>query len=216
MNELPKTRQSLLLRLSERSGQAWHEFVDIYEKAIYQYCRGRGLQDADARDVTQEVLTAVDKRVHTWKADPSIGSFRGWLFRVARNVAVDVIREKARKAAASGDTRVVKMLAELPESEDKQASAFWLEYRSALMHWAAQKVKPDVKESTWQSFWRTAVEGQKPEIVAEQLGISVGSVYTGKCRVVARIRKMVQHMDDHLPSEDDELVKSIEKASSLK
>ena len=213
MNDLPNTRQSLLLRLSDRSGQAWDEFVGIYEKAIYRYCRGRGLQDADARDVTQEVLSAVDKRVHNWKDDPNIGSFRGWLFRVARNVAVDVIRARARKASASGDTRVIKILQELPESGDESESAFWLEYRRAMMHWAAEQVKPEVKESTWLSFWQTAIEGQKPEIVARQLGISVGSVYTGKCRVVARIRSLVQHLDDQQPDGDQELIKTMENTS---
>ena len=213
MNELPKTRQSLLLRLSERSGQAWDEFIGIYEQAIYRYCRNRGLQDADARDVTQEVLAAVDKRVNTWKDDPDIGSFRGWLLRVARNVAVDVIRARARKASASGDTRVVRILADLPESGAGGQSAFWSEYRRAMMHWAAEQVKPEVKDTTWKSFWLTAVEGEKPEAVAEQLGISVGNVYTGKCRVVARIRKMVKHLDDHLPGGDDELIRAMEQNS---
>ncbi len=210
MNELPQTRQSLLLRLGQRSGQAWDEFLAIYEQAIYRYCRGRGLQDADARDVTQEVLSAVDKRVNSWDSNPDVGSFRGWLFRVARNVAVDVVRSRARKAAPTGDSQMVQLLADLPETAADGEAAFWSEYRRALMHWAAEQVKPEVRETTWKSFWMTAIEGQKPEDVALTLGISVGNVYTGKCRVVARIRKLVKQLDDHLPGGDDALIQAME------
>ena len=94
MPDLPQTRQSLLLRLKQRSHDAWEEFLQIYEKAIYEFCRKRGLQDADSRDVTQEVLAAVDKRVETWNSDPQKGKFRGWIFRVARNMAVDKFVER--------------------------------------------------------------------------------------------------------------------------
>lgn len=196
MNELPQTRQSLLLLLRDRSDDAWQEFLEIYEQAIYRYCRMRGLQDADACDVTQEVLAAVDKRVGTWDADPARGKFRGWLFRVARNIAINRIHERSRRAAASGDTNVANLLAELPDSEEAQSTAFWTEYRRALMHWAADQVKPQVNESSWLSFWLTTIEGQKPDQVAEKLNMSVGSVYTAKCRVFARIRKFIENLDD--------------------
>ena len=196
MRNLPQTRQSLLLRLSERSDDAWEEFIEIYEKAIYEFCRKRGLQDADSQDVTQDVLAAVDKRVDTWNDDPQKGKFRGWIFRVARNIAVDKFLERSRKAAASGDSRIVKMLAEWPDSDETNSTAFWMEYRRALMHWAAKKVRPEVSEPAWKSFWLTAIEGQKSEDVAEQLDMSVGGVYTAKCRVFARIRKVVSQFSE--------------------
>ena len=153
MKDLPQTRQSLLLRLGQKSEDAWSEFLQIYENAIYQFCRKRGLQDADSRDVTQEVLAAVDQRIDNWDHNPKNGRFRGWIFTVARNIAVNKILDRSRKAAASGDSRVGKMLAELPESNEDQSSAFWLEYRRSLMHWAADQVRPEVSEQAWRSFW---------------------------------------------------------------
>ena len=66
MPDLPATRQSLLLELGRRSDAAWAEFLGVYEQAIYRVCRSKGLQDADARDVTQEVLAAVHARVADW------------------------------------------------------------------------------------------------------------------------------------------------------
>lgn len=202
MSNLPQTRQSLLVRLRQNSEGAWSEFVEIYETAIYQFSRRRGLQDADAWDVTQEVLTAVEKKVDSWDADPTKGKFRGWLFRVARNIAVDKVLEQSKRAAASGDSRVAEVLAQLPESNQQQISIFWEEYRKTLMNWAVEQIRPDYKDTSWRAFLKTAVEGQKPEEVAEQLGVSVGSVYAVKFRVVARIKKLVAQFDDGPPEDD--------------
>lgn len=199
MKELPETRRSLLIQLRGRSNDAWTEFLQIYEQAIYDYSRSRGLQDADARDVTQDVLAAVTDRIDSWDGDPDKGRFRGWLFRVARNIAVNRFLECSRKAAASGDTRVGQMLAEVPDSLEEHSSLFWMEYRRALMHWAAEQVKPQVSEKAWCAFWMTAIDGRTPDEAAARLGTTVGSVYTAKCRVFARIRNIIAELDDENP-----------------
>ncbi len=199
MDPLPATRQSLILRLRERSRDGWAEFVRIYERAILDSCRRRGLQEADARDVTQEVLAAVDARAATWDGDPSKGTFRGWLFRVARNVAVDRIAERARHAAIGGggaaDGTGERRLDELPETDAARGVGFWIDYRRRLTEWAAEQVRPDVHESSWRAFWRTAVEGRAPEDVARELGTTVGNVYTARCRVFARMRALVADLE---------------------
>ena len=57
MQQIPDTRSSLILRLADNvDGEAWDEFVEIYEPFIYRYARRRGLQDADARELVQDVL----------------------------------------------------------------------------------------------------------------------------------------------------------------
>ncbi|MEM8679233.1 MAG: sigma-70 family RNA polymerase sigma factor [Planctomycetota bacterium] len=205
MTELPQTRQSLLLRLAQQSDRAWDEFLEVYEGALYRYCRANRLQDADAADVTQEVLAALWKRIPDWDPDRAKGSFRAWLFRVARNVSVDLVTARAQKAVGSGDANVDQMLAEWPQSEAAQREALETEYRRSLFHWAARRVKSQVQPITWQSFQRTAVEGRKSDDVARELGVSVGTVYTAKCRVVARIRKMVAELDDEFEPSESEL-----------
>ncbi len=196
MNEIPQTRASLLLRLGNQSQDAWPEFISIYESALYGFCRAKGLQDADAQDVLQDVLTAVIKKLPDWDPDSGKGSFRGWLFRVARNIAVDHVKWKAKKVTASGDSGVARMLAEVPGPSDPKDQLFETEYQRALLDWASKQVKTEVRKNTWLPFCKTAIEGQKAEQVADALGISVGTVYTAKCRVVARIRTIIAGMDD--------------------
>jgi len=64
MSDPPTTHPSLLLRLRDaRDDQAWSQFVDIYAPLVYGYARKHGLQDADAADVTQEVLRSVARSI---------------------------------------------------------------------------------------------------------------------------------------------------------
>ena len=205
MTELPQTRQSLLIRLAEQSDRAWAEFLEVYERALYRYCRANRLQQADAEDVTQEVLAALVQRVPDWNADRSQGSFRGWLFRVARNISVDLVTARSRQAIGSGDANVRAMLAEVPQSELDQKAAMEHEYRRSLFQWAAARAKSEVQDVTWQCFHRTAVQGEKAEEVATQLGVPVGSVYTAKCRVVARMRSMIAELDDEFEPDEPQL-----------
>ena len=50
---------------------AWEEFVDRYGAKIYSWCRAWRLQDADAQDVTQAVLTKLAVQLRRFAYDPS-------------------------------------------------------------------------------------------------------------------------------------------------
>lgn len=201
MSEIPETRASLLISLCQHSEDAWAEFLTIYEQAVMRFCVSKGLQEADCRDVFQDVLAAVIKKIPSWDHRQEKGRFRGWLFTVARNIAVDLIDRKAKKELASGKSTIARMLNEIPDPVAAKEISFEMEYRRALFDWASRQVKSEIKDITWKSFYQTAILGQPAEEVAGQLGIPVGSVYTAKCRVVARIRNKVAEVGDELEPE---------------
>ena len=92
MPRSPETRPSLLLRIRDAQDHAaWVEFVEVYAPLVHAYARTRGLQDADAADVTQDVLQAVANHAERFDYDPSRGSFRGWLFRITLNKLRDQV-----------------------------------------------------------------------------------------------------------------------------
>src|SRR6516162_3913945 len=89
-----RTRASLLARLAHSDGveeAAWRQFVDLYGRQIYKWCRAWQLQDADAEEVTQQVLTQLVTKMRDFVYDPA-RSFRAWLKTVThhawRNLAV--------------------------------------------------------------------------------------------------------------------------------
>ncbi len=192
MNPSPTTRPSLLLRIRDPNDRiAWREFVQVYAPLIHGYGRYRGLQDADAADLAQEVLRCVARSVADFHYDPARGSFRGWLLTVTRNELRKLAARKAGDAGGTGDTDVRRLLDQLPDpSTDEE---YWRrEYQWNLFQWAAEKVRVEFRESTWQAFWLTAVEGKDVAEVAAQLEISPGAVYISRSRVTARIRLEVQ------------------------
>ena len=195
MGELPLTRQSLLLRLKERSQDAWQEFLSIYERALLEYAMRKGLQEADARDLIQELLAALENKVMQWEPDPKQGKLRGWIMRVARNMAVDKIAERAKTPLALGGLNSGAM-ENLAITREQETLEFSKEYRHRLLHWAAEQVRQGVSEPTWQAFWMTAMEGRSVAEVEQQLGLTRGNIYAAKFRVTAKIQQFVESVGD--------------------
>ncbi|WP_442511448.1 hypothetical protein SH528x_003129 [Novipirellula sp. SH528] len=53
----PETRLSLIGKLHDpAAAEAWAEFVRLYQPIVFRVARQRGLQHADAEDLTQDVL----------------------------------------------------------------------------------------------------------------------------------------------------------------
>src|SRR4051812_41753867 len=111
MSDFPPTRASLLVRLRDPHDEAaWGQFVDLYTPLIYAYARKQGLQDADAADLSQEVLRAVAGAVGRLEYDPARGAFRNWLFTVVRRKLSNWRAAAANRACGSGDTDVQRLL----------------------------------------------------------------------------------------------------------
>lgn len=186
----PLTRRTLLLRLRDREdASAWTEFVEIYGPLIYAYSRNRGLQDADAADVTQDVLATVSKHMNRFDYDDSKGTFRGWLFTITRNKIINAAEKAKRKAKATGSTEVGLLLANQPAREEAE---FQRQCDWQLFLQAADRVRVDFRENTWDAFWGNVVEGSSAKKVAVKLKISVGAVYIAKSRVLQAIREQLE------------------------
>lgn len=193
MTPVPETRPSLLLRLRDvRDQQAWSIFLEIYQPLIYRVIRQRRVQDADAREVTQEVLLAVANSIDQWEADRQRGTFRGWLTTITRNLVVNFLIKQSRHPRGSGNSDFRRGLESLPAPVGDESELFDVEERRQIFRWAADRIRPEFRESNWQAFWRTAVEGQGAIEVARELGISPGLVYVSRNRVMKRLREKVE------------------------
>ena len=194
--EFPQTRASLLVRLkSPEDGAAWQEFVEIYRPVIYRIARRRGLQDADAQDLTQKVLLSISNAFPSWeKRDESV-RFRHWLRRVARNAIVNALTRKPKDAAVGG-TAVQDLLADQPRDEtiDHEVT---LEHRRELFCRAAGVVRTEVAPDTWRVFQLAVIEDLPIEEVAKQVGKSVGAAYACRGRVMNRLRRAVERLEEN-------------------
>ena len=191
MNQPDATRPSLLVRIKDpHDREAWEQFVEIYAPIIYRMACRRGLQDADAADLTQDVLRSVSGAVVRLEYDRCKGTFRSWLYTVTRNALSAFYETQRRMPRGSGDSAVQQWLEGRP-AEDEESAAWDREYQERLLAYAAELARPLFEESTWQAFWQTAVEGAPGKDVAHKLGMTVGAVYIAKSRVLARIKEHV-------------------------
>jgi RNA polymerase sigma-70 factor (ECF subfamily) len=172
--------------------RAWRQFVDVYATLVYGYARKQGLQDADAADLTQDVLRSIAGAIGRLDYDPARGSFRGWIFTVVRNKVRNFHADRNRREQASGESSVQERLEAQPDRDSADAADWEREYEQHLFNRAAELVKNSFQDSTWQAFWHTAVQGDPPEAAARKLGMSVGAVYIAKSRVLSQLREQVK------------------------
>lgn len=189
------TRPSLLVRIRDAADhEAWRQFVAIYTPLVYGFASRRGLQDADAADLTQEVLRAVARAANRLEYDPRRGSFRAWLYTVVRNKLYDHRARRRRHPSGTGNSDVQELLEEQSAPGEEE---FWeQEYQQRLFRYAADQVKDCVEPSTWQAFWQTAIEGKSGKDAAQELGLSVAAVYLAKSRVTARLKTEIQRLQE--------------------
>jgi RNA polymerase sigma-70 factor (ECF subfamily) len=191
------TQQSLLLRIrDERDAESWSRFVAIYSPLVYGFLRKRGLQDADAADLTQDVLARVASAIKGFEYDPRKGTFRGWLFTIVQNSLRKFVARPQPGGRGSGDTQALQALLQVPA--DAGDDEWDRNYQRHLLHRAAEEVRGEFQDATWQAFWGTAVDGTSPGAVASELGMSVAAVYMARHRVTARLRMQIEFLEGGL------------------
>jgi RNA polymerase sigma-70 factor (ECF subfamily) len=184
------TNISLIGRVAGNPSDArtWGEFVDRYAPKVYRWCRVRGLQDADAEDVTQVVLLKLSMRMRHFVYDPT-KSFRAWLRTLAHHAWADLLAERARSGGKAID--VVAALNQA-EARDDLAARLESEFDLELREEAERRVRLRVASTTWEAFRLAAVEGLPGIEVADRLGMKVAAVFMAKSNVLKRLQDEVQ------------------------
>jgi RNA polymerase sigma-70 factor (ECF subfamily) len=147
----------------------WAAFVDRYGPKIYAWCRARGLQQADANDVLQNVLLRLHTSMNRAPWDPKRGLLRGWLKRVTQNAVVDFVDARRRMDVAPPD-----WLESIAEANEELADDLADEEERNV---AQAETELRVGPKKWQVFWLRVYEERSGEEVASELGLSVGTVY---------------------------------------
>jgi RNA polymerase sigma-70 factor (ECF subfamily) len=196
-----KTSPTLLgrLRLDPLDQGAWEQFVGRYGRTIYRWCRTWGLQEADAEDVTQNVLTELARQMRTFAYRPE-GSFRAWLKTVSHRAWCDFLGSRQRALRGTGDTAVLNMLRSV-ESRRDLLEHLDNEYDRELLEQAIVRVRLRVQPRTWDAFRMTAIEDMSAADVASQLGMKPGAIYVARSKVQKMIQEEMAQLDrDHTRS----------------
>jgi RNA polymerase sigma-70 factor (ECF subfamily) len=192
---LPTTRVTLLARLRDGPADqgAWDELVERYGRHIYRWCRQWKLQEADAEDVTQDVLLKLAQKLPAFAYDPS-RSFRGWLKTLAHHAWRDFLDGRRPAHAAAGDSHAWELLQGLEARDDlarKLEEAFDLE----LLEAAKVLVRLRVAPHTWEAFRLVALEGLPVAEVAATVRMQVAMVYVAKSKVQKMLQEEIRKLE---------------------
>jgi RNA polymerase sigma-70 factor (ECF subfamily) len=188
------TSATLLNRVRSPLDQgAWNEFVERYGRRIYGWCRQWGLQEADAEDVTQDVLLRLARNMRGFAYDPS-RSFRGWLRTLTHHAWSDFLEGRKRPGTGSGDGEVTQALEQVEARDDLTR---WLddEFTRALFEEASARVRLRVQPHTWEAFRLTAIEGKSGTEVAALLGMQVATVFVARSKVQKMLQDEARRLD---------------------
>jgi RNA polymerase sigma-70 factor (ECF subfamily) len=193
------THVSLLGRLREgpANEDAWSAFVEQYGRRIYDWCRRWDLQEADASDVTQNVLLKLAEKMQQFTYDPS-RSFRAWLKTLTRHACSDFREARQRPGQGSGDSQVGLLLDNVPAREDLIGRLEEL-FDQELLEEAMARARLRVAPQTWQAFALTALEGLSGAEAAARIPMAVGQVFVAKRRVQKTIQEELARLEGASP-----------------
>jgi RNA polymerase sigma factor (sigma-70 family) len=196
-DELLPTRASLLMRLQDwQNTVSWQEFFDTYWRLIYGVARKSDLSDSEAQDVVQDVLIHVAKQMPTFKYDPSIGSFKGWLLTKARWCIITQVRQRTRSAfAGTLSSDADESASALPDPAASLDEIWEEEWQQNLMEAAYQRIKRRIDGQKLQVFEFYVRKEFSAEDVAAKFNIPVEQVYLIKHRVTEALKQEVSRLE---------------------
>ncbi|MEZ6138399.1 MAG: sigma-70 family RNA polymerase sigma factor [Pirellulaceae bacterium] len=197
MSEFPETRDSLLVQVQDPANrEAWELFARIYRPVIVRIAQARGLQYADAQDLSQQVLMAVASAIGDWEKRDESTRFRHWLSRVTKNAILNALMRRPKDQAVGGSS-VEELLREAVDRDGETTALIETELRRELYLRAAEKVKVEFRLDSWQAFELSITGDLSTEEIAAELGKSVGAIYTARSRIMFRLREIISELGEH-------------------
>lgn len=176
-------------------GEAWRQFVDLYEPWLRDALRRHLLQTADVDDLVQEVMAVLVKEVPHFRPSGRKGAFRAWLRGVTRNRLRELWRQR-RDVPAADRADFTDRLDQLADDQSELSRLWDREHDHHVVTQLLGSIAGDFEPITWQAFRAFVMEGRKAADVAAELGISEGSVWTAKSRVLKRLREVAKNLLD--------------------
>jgi len=179
------TSMSLIGRAQQNDQQALEALVSVYYPLVKKWCRQGGLKEADVENSTQEVFIKVLRGIADFKKERPDQRFRSWIKRITCNCLVDAARKRERECgvAEGGSGSFFNHVAFNNESDREISRDKVTLYQQAL-----SLVEKKYSKVNLAAFVEYVIHDKPPQVVAEQLGISVNKVYKAKCMVLKELK----------------------------
>jgi len=177
----PPDETDCIARAQRGEAAAFSELVTRYQDRIYRFLVRMTRSQEDARELTQETFLSAYQAIARWRPEARLST---WLFRIARNQALDRLR-RARHVEFVALDEVLHE--QLPADTPTPEAVLQARQRVAALEAALARLSVEHREI----LLLRDIEDMPYEDIAEVLGISLGTV---KSRIARARTGLLQHM----------------------
>lgn len=182
-----QTDANLIKRIAEdRDKSAFRELYDRYAGRIKGAIIKGGAQNGEADEAAQEAMLAIWRKADTF--DPARAPAAAWIFTIARNRRIDMIRRQKRPEPDPNDPLYAPDPPVQPEAVVAAAK------RDARVREALSELNDDQRTTVHLAFY----EGLSQSEVAERMGSPIGTV---KSRLRLAVTKLKAALGDSFKEE---------------
>jgi len=195
------TQTNLLIEVKDsQNREAWGRFYRIYAPMLRHFAHRMGLSETDAEDLAQEVLIIVHRALQNNVYEKAKGSFRAYLYGIARRQALAALRHRNRPTRFQfvGPEDGISLIDQVADrhSEEMLQTLWEEEWRRALLSEALLHVRAEVSDKVFQAFLLYFVQNKPVEEVAGQLQLAPASVYVYKARIETALKEWVAKFEE--------------------
>jgi len=193
---MTSTHISLVTLAGAGSEQAWTELAELYQPLVYGWLRRHDVSHHDAEELMQDVLSVVVEELPGFSHSGHKGAFRHWLRQITVNRARGFWRAGKLRPTATGESRFLWMVEQLADDASTLSKQFDREHDLQMLRVCLERLEAEFQPQTLTAFRRLVFDQAAAEDVAAELGMSVGAAYSGKSRVLRKLRQMAKGLVD--------------------
>lgn len=148
----------------KRDKRAFKSLFDFYAPRLKGFVMRAGAPAAQAEDIVQDVMLTVWRKAHLF--DPTRAQVSSWIYQIARNRQIDIIRKEARPVPEA-----LKADDEADEEADSD-QALGLEQETEMLRQALEKLAPAQREMIERAYLGELTHTE----IREATGLPLGTI----------------------------------------
>jgi len=172
------TDEKIMQRVKDGQLSELTELFERYNVALYNFFLKLTMETATSEDLTQNLFYRVIRYRHTF--DAGNGSFKSWVYQMARNLHADHFKQKQRI------TEIVKNAGNFPEDVPERQESGYDEHDFEKLKMALSGLGPVDRELIVLSRY----EGLKYAEIAKMKNVSLGSIKVQVHRALKELRTL--------------------------
>lgn len=175
---------ALVKKAASGDAEAFKRLVLLNKKSISGIVKAIVVNQEDADDIIQEVFCKAYRGIKNFRGE---SKFSTWLFRIAKNASIDLLRQKEREFF----NRSTYQDAQVHANKNISSENLQLTEDEAFVRTAVDKLDAESKEILLYVFFA----GLKQQDVAEMLDIPLGTVHSRVHTAKEKLKKVIQNED---------------------